>query len=84
MWSGNKLNNKSWAGILTKKEMKMVAFISIKAMMVVQRYPRRFVMGPAKNTPTKAPHCPDWKRALCHLVGIVKPSCPATLTPYFF
>jgi hypothetical protein len=41
-------------------------------------------MGPAKKTPTKAPHCPDWKRALCHLVGIVKPSCPATLTPYFF
>ena len=43
-------------GLLTKKETKMVAFISIRPTMVVHRYPMRFVMGPAKKTPTKAPH----------------------------
>jgi hypothetical protein len=37
MWSGNKLNHRRRARLLTKKEMKMVAFISIRAMMVVQR-----------------------------------------------
>jgi hypothetical protein len=37
MWSGDKLNNKNRAAVLTKKDMKMVAFIRIRAKMVVQR-----------------------------------------------
>jgi hypothetical protein len=37
MWSGDKLNNRNRAGLLTKKVMKMVAFIRIRAKMVVQR-----------------------------------------------
>jgi hypothetical protein len=42
--------------LLTKKEMKIVAFISNSPRRVVQRYPIMFVMGPAMKTPTKAPH----------------------------
>jgi hypothetical protein len=40
---------------LAKKEMKMVAFMSMSPIMVVHLYPRRVVMGPAMKTPRKAP-----------------------------
>jgi hypothetical protein len=37
MWLGDKLNNRNRAGLLTKKDIKMVAFMRIKPEIVVQR-----------------------------------------------
>lgn len=71
---------------LTKKEMKMVAFMSTNPNKVVQRYPRTLVIGPAMKTPTNAPHCPAWNSEDCHLVSIAyttgRTPGSDTTTPY--
>ena len=78
-WPTSSANDISNLKRLTKKEMKMVQIMPTSAQKVVHLYPSLLVTGPAAKTPTKAPHCPAWKRALCHLVSMT--NSPLSMTP---
>jgi hypothetical protein len=74
MRSGDKLNNRNRAGLSTKKEMKVVAFIRTGLKMGSQAVAETVGDGSGqkkKKNAGKSTTLPDWKRALCHLVGIV-------------